>query len=124
MIKFKWISSNSIKEVEKLILEWIWIRRYRIPLAILAVLVLVAFSNAPYVNLFFNSYLIIFVSAILASFILDISDGLLFKAVMVFLIVAIILWFHDRDSAETITNYIFIILFSAVLKVLFSSGKI
>ena len=124
MMVFKKINLDSTKDIEEAILRWIWIRRYRMPLFILAVLLLIGFSNAPYVNLFLNSYLIIFVSAILAPFILDIDDRLLFKAVIVLFTVAFIMWFTDRNSSEAITNYIFIILFSGVVKALFSSGRI
>lgn len=121
---FNKVTLDSAKAIEKTILRGIWIRKYRVPLFILAVLLLMGFSNVPYVNLFFNSYLIIFVSAILAPFILDIDDRFLFKAAIVLLTVAFIMWFNDRDSAEITAHYIFIILFSAVGKALFSSGKI
>lgn len=121
---FNKVTLDSAKDIEKTILRGIWIRRYRLPLFILAVLLLIGFSHAPYVNLFLNSYLIIFVSAVLAPFILDIDDRLIFAAAIVLFTLVLVIWFTDRDSAEAITIYIFIILFSGVVKSLFSSGKI
>lgn len=121
---FKKVNLDSAKDIEETILRWVWVRRYRVPLFILAVLFLIGFSHMSYVNLFFNSYLIIFVSVILAPFILDIDDRPLFKAAIVLFTLVLIMWFTDRDSAEATVNYIFIFLFSAVVKVLFSSGKI
>lgn len=115
---------DSVRNIERIILKWIWIRRYRVPLFILVVVLLLGFSHAPYVNLFFNAYLIFFVSAILAPFILDIDDRPIFATATLFLIIASMVWFSDRDVAEMMVNYVFIILFSGVTKALFSSGKI
>lgn len=124
MSVFDKINFDSAKNIERVILKWIWFQRYRVPLFILAVLLLTGFSLAPYINLFFNSYLIIFMSVVLAPFILDIDDRLFFAIAIVLFTLAFIVWFIDRDNAEAITIYIFIILFSGVVKALFSSGKI
>ena len=124
MSVFDKININSAKNIERIILKWIWVQRYRVPLFVLAVLFLIGISLAPYINLFFNSYLIIFMSVILAPFILDIDDRLFFAIAIVLFTLAFIMWFIDSDSAEAITTYIFIILFSGIVKALFSSGKV
>ena len=58
MKAFKKINRSSLKAIEKPILRWFWVRRYRVPLFVITVILLIAFSKAPYVNLFFNAYLI------------------------------------------------------------------
>lgn len=117
----KMIDRNSAKNLERQILRWIWVRRYRMILFILSVLFLIIFSKAPYVNLFFNSYLIMFVSAILAPLILDIDDKPFFVTIFLFFSILPFVWLTDRDSSQVLTNYIFILLFSAVIKALHSS---
>ncbi|OGE16948.1 hypothetical protein A3F00_02910 [Candidatus Daviesbacteria bacterium RIFCSPHIGHO2_12_FULL_37_11] len=117
---FKKLDAGIVRDIENNILKWIWIRRYKTPIFILAVLLLILISKAPYINLFFNSYLIIFISAILAPLILDIEYKPLFTFSIILFTLALVLWFYDRDSAEAITNYIFIILFSGVIKIIFS----
>lgn len=114
------VNFNLIKYIEKVIADWVWLRRYRIPIFILAVILLVVFSKAPYINLFFNTYLIIFMSVILAPIILDIDDKPLFALAIVLFILTLILWFSDRDGAEAMTNYIYVVLFSGVIKTIFS----
>lgn len=111
-------------DIKRIVLKCIWIRRYRVSPFILAVASLIVFSRIPYVNLFFSYYLIIFISVILAPFILDIDDRLIFLTAIILFTLTLIMWFIDRYSAEMIANYIFIILFSAVGKALFASGKI
>ena len=119
-MSFKRINFHTIENIEKPVLDWICVRRFRIPLFFLTILLLLVFSKAPYVNLFFNYYLIILITSILTPFILDIEDRFFFMAAVVFLILTLFLWFYDRDIAGNITNYTLIILISAVLRI-FSS---
>lgn len=120
MKRIKKIDVNLVKRVEKVVLGWIWIRRYRIALFIILVLLLIAISKAPYINLFFSEYLILFFATILAPFILDINEKPLFILGLFLLILTIILWIIDDDTGGFIINYLFIILFSGIFKIISS----
>lgn len=117
----KKVNPSLAKNLERIFFKWIWIRRYRTLSFILLVLFLIVFSKAPYINLFFNSFLIIFVSTILAPLILNIDDRHLFVILLVFLLLLLPVWLVDRDSAQMLANYIFILIFSAVVKALLTS---
>lgn len=110
-----------IQKIENSFWQWIWQRRYRIPLFFLLVLLIILFSNAPYVNLLFSYFFIIFISLLITPFVLDIDAKYFFILSMIFFVIAFIVWFSDREFAEVIGNYIFIVLFSGVLKAYFSS---
>src|SRR3990167_640286 len=118
MKQIKKIDVNFVKNAEKLIFDWIWIRRYRLTLFGFIILLLVIISKAPYINLFFSDYLVLFFATILAPFILDIDEKPLFILGLFLLILTIILWMIDDDTGGFIINYLFIILFSGVLKII------
>ena len=120
MKRIKKIDVNLANRVEKVILGWTWIRRYRITLFGVIILLLVIISKAPYINLFFSDYLVLFFATILAPFILDIDEKPLFILGLFLLILTIILWMIDDDTGGFIINYLFIILFSGVLKIISS----
>ena len=111
---------KQIKKVEKVVLGWIWIRRYRITLFGVIISLLIIISKAPYINLFFSDYLILFFTTILAPFVLDIDEKPLFILGLFLLLLTFILWIIDDDTGGFIINYLFIILFSGVLKIISS----
>lgn len=121
MSKIRKTDFSFVERVERAIFNWVRARKHRLPFFVLLMLLLIGFSHAPYVNLFFNSYFIVFIATILTPLILDIDDKLIFLTAIVLFTVAFTMWFIDRDSAEIIINYIFIFLFSAVIKALHSS---
>lgn len=117
------INFRIVEKVEVTILKWIQVQRYKLPFFIFIVGSLILLSHAPYINLFFNSYLVILASVVLASFVLDIDAKPFFTASMYLFIFTLVAWFIDRDNAEMIAEYIFIILLSGMLQTLFSSEK-
>lgn len=117
------INFRIVEKVEVTILKWIQVRRYKLPFFIFTVGLLILLSHTPYINLFFSSYLVILISVILAPFILDIDAKPFFTASMYLFIFTLVAWFIDRDGAEMIAEYIFIILLSGILQTLFSSEK-
>lgn len=119
----KKINFEFIKRIERSIFMWAQVRRYRITLFIFVVLLLILLSRAPYTNLFFNSYFVILVGAVLAPFILDIDARPFLVTSMILFVLMFIVWFFDRDNAEAIANYIFILLLSWILRTLFSFEK-
>lgn len=120
MKKIRKIDPNLGKKVEKVIFEWIWIRRYRLTVFGIIILLLIIISKAPYINLFFSEYLILFFTTILAPFVLDIDEKPIFILGMTLLILAFMLWVIDGETGGFIINYLFIILFSGVLKIISS----
>src|SRR3989344_7716148 len=120
VMKIKKMDVNLAKTVEKTIFVWIWIRRYRITLFGIIILLLIIISRAPYINLFFSEYLILFFATILAPFILDIDEKPLFVLSLLLLILTFFLWVIDDDTGGLIINYLFIILFSGMLKLISS----
>src|SRR3989344_3539476 len=106
MKQIKKIDVNFVKNAEKLIFDWIWIRRYRLTLFGFIILLLIIISKAPYINLFFSDYLILFFATILAPFVLDIDDGPLFILSLFFLMLSIVLWVIDEDTGGYVINYL------------------
>ncbi len=113
-----------VENVERSILIWLRVRKYRLSFFIFVVAILFTFSHAPYINLFLNSYLIILISVILAPFILDIDARPFFVIALALFIVTFFMWFFDKNGAETLGEYIFIILLSGVLRTLFAAEKV
>lgn len=112
-----------IEEVEQGVLEWLGRRKYRIPLFVFIVLMIWFISRAPYFNLFFNLYLVVFVSIVLSAFVLDINARLFFAVVPIIFLGALFLWFIEKDIAERLGEYAFIILLSGILRTLFSKEE-
>ena len=101
---------SSLENIEKKFLKFILERRYRLLFFVFVITALLVLSNAPYINLFFNSYLFIFIIILLAPLIIDIDATPLFMVAVVLLCLAPIMWFIDWYTAEIIGNYIFITL--------------
>ena len=120
-MKFKQIDPFLVQKIEKKVWYWIKTRRFRLPFFIFLVAIIIIFFKAPYINLFFNSYFIFFISLILAPFILDIDAKYFFILAVIFFGFAIMLFLLNKDELEMIGNYIFIFLFSGSIKMLFSS---
>lgn len=108
------------ENVGETVLTWILTRKYRLVFFGIVVSLLVAVSHAPYINLLFDSYLIILISTILSPFILNIGARPFFIVSLVLFAVTVIVWFVNWEEAEIITDYIFIILLSGILRELFS----
>lgn len=115
------VNFEIVERVEVSILRWVQVRRYRLPFLIFVVGSLMFLSHAPYINLFFGSYLVILTSVVLTPFILDISAKPFFITFVYLFIFTLVAWFVDKDGAEMIAEYIFIILLSGILRALFSS---
>lgn len=113
-----------VEKVEIVILKWIQVRRHKLPFFIFIVGLLILLSHAPYINLFFSSYLVILASVVLVPFVLDIDTKPFFVISICLFILTLVAWFADRDGAETIAEYIFVTLLSGILRALFSSKKI
>lgn len=111
---------KELQKQEKAFRQWTYVRKYRIPLFVLLVALLYAFSNAPYMNLFLNAYFIILICVILSPFILKIDARFFILAAISLFLYAFIIWFTDQDRAEMIGNYIFILLLTGVMKTYFS----
>ena len=123
MNNFKKINFSQITDLtESAILKWVRIRRYRLLLFIIVVTLLLIFSNAPYINLFLNSYLIILISIALAPLVLNLSARLFFLTALILILPALLLSIspHQEEEAGVIGEYIFILLFSGVVKTFFS----
>lgn len=118
------INFKIVEKVEVGILEWVRVRRYKLPLFIFIIGSLMLLSHTPYINLFFSSYLVILTSVVLTPFILDISAKPFFITFVYLFIFTLVAWFVDNDGAEMIAEYIFIILLSGILRALFSSKKV
>lgn len=115
------ISFSLAESVGEPILTWILARKYRLVFFSMVVGFLVVLSHAPYINLLFDSYLVILASAVLSPFILSIDARPFFIVSLVLFVVTVIVWFVHWEEAEVIADYIFIILLSGVLRELFSS---
>ena len=113
----------DIKDVERNVLGWLEYRKYKLPLFIFTLFMLWILSRAPYINLFFTSYFFILAAVVLAPFILNIDARLFFVSSVVLLLVAFFAWLIDRDTAEKLAEYIFIILLSGILRTLFSADE-
>ena len=112
-----------IDSVESSILEWIRVRKHRLPLFILVVTMLFAFSHAPYINLFLNSYSIIFLSIVLSPLILEINAELFFAGALFLIIPALLLSLGEfnKEEAEIIGNFIFTLLSAGLMRLISSS---
>lgn len=119
---FKKSNTNFIfvESSGKIVLTWILARKYRLVFFSVVVGFLVALSQAPYANLLFDSYLIILVSTVLSPYILSIDARPFFIVSLALFAVTAIVWFVNWEEAEIITDYVFIILLSGVLRELFS----
>ena len=113
----------DIKDVERNVLGWLEYRKYKLPLFIFTLFMLWILSRAPYINLFFTSYFFILTTVVLAPFILNIDARLFFVSSVVLLLVAFFAWLIDRDTAEKLAEYIFIILLSGILRTMFSADE-
>lgn len=126
MSNFKKVNfTELIDSIERVIFHWIRVRKHRLPLLIIIVIMLAIISNAPYINLFLNNYLIIFISVTLAPLILDIGERPFFIAALLLLVLSLlfVLSGHRREEAEMVGGYIFILLFAGLLRIIFSSDK-
>lgn len=111
----------NIEEIESGVLEWLEHRKYRLLLFVFMGAMLWVLAGLPYINLFFNLYLVIFIAVVLAAFVLDINARLFFIVAPALLVVAFLAWFVDKDIAARLVEYIFIILLSGILRTLFSA---
>lgn len=114
-------SFSFAESVGEFVLTWVLVRKYRLVFFSIVVGFLVVLSRAPYINLLFDSYLIILVSMVLSPFILNIGARPFFILSLVLFVVTVIMWFVNWEEAEVIADYILVILLSGVLRELFSS---
>lgn len=123
MKNFKLKYTKIADSVDRFILQWVSKRRYRIPLFILAILITIFISKAPYINLFLNNYLIFFFSAILSSLILDIGAEYFFTLAIILLLPMLVfsLGVYQKDEAKLLAEMTFILLASGTVRLLFSS---
>lgn len=117
------INFTIIEGTEKIIWRWINVRKYRVPFFVLLIGLLIVFSHAPYINLFFNSYFIILIAAILSPFVLKIGYKPFFMVAIALFLFSVVIWFYDQDQSEMIGNYIFILLFAGLMRLIFSLDK-
>ena len=110
----------DLVNLESQFLKLIIKRRHRFLLFIFAMILLVGLYYAPYINLFFSPYLFIFIVALLIPIILDIDAKPLFTFAVGLLICSLLVWFIDPYIAESMAEYIFIVLFSGSLRYLFT----
>lgn len=120
MNKFSGINFSLIENIEEAVWQWFRTRKYRIPLFIVIVVLFVAISRAPYINLFLDSYFIILISAVISPFVLKIDAKPFIMVALLLFLFAFALWFSDKERAEMIGNYIFIFLLSGVARAYFS----
>ncbi len=116
MLKIKLIKLSTEK-LGKNFSNWILSRKYRLILFILVLAVLRASDTVPYVNLIVNPYLIVLIAVVLCPLILDIDPKPLFIIGTMGFLLAALLWFMGQiDEAETLGEYVFIVLISGTLK--------
>lgn len=107
----------SLDKLEKDLGQWLFLRRYRLIVLVVVLSGLVTASKLPYLNVFVSSYLIIFISLVIIPFILKIRAKVLIAIGISLFFVVFIYWIFGRaDEAEKLTEYIYIILLSGVLK--------
>lgn len=116
------LESLNVEKIEKGLAVWVIRKRHRIVLFIFVVSLLITTFFIPYLNLLVNSYVIFSTSLLLAPFILDLDPKLFIITGIFFFFLAFFLWSVNQiEEAETLTEYIYIILLSGSLKALFSS---
>lgn len=113
----------NVESVEKRLFQWVSPRRYRLVFLLFVISMVVAADFVPYVNLFLNSYVVVLISVLLVPFVLDLDSKIFFALGTSCFFLVVILWFIGQtEEAETLTEYIFIILLSGSVKV-FLSGE-
>mgnify|MGYP001606397428 CR=1 FL=1 len=122
MMKFEKFNFTNLEKIEKKLVFWIFRKRHRIVLFIFFLLLLFTAYYIPYLNLFINSYLILSVLLLLALFILDIDSKPFFIIGLTLFFLTFVLWSVNQiEEAETLAEYIYLILLSGSIKALFSS---
>ena len=121
-MKFEKFNFTNLEKIEKKLVFWIFRKRHRIVLFIFFLLLLFTAYYIPYLNLFINSYLILSVLLLLALFILDIDSKPFFIIGLTLFFLTFVLWSVNQiEEAETLAEYIYLILLSGSIKALFSS---
>lgn len=119
---FRKIKFASLDGIERKTIHWIIPRRHRLMFLIFVVLVLRTTEFVPYINLFFNPYLVVLISLVLTPLILDVEPKIFFTVSIACFFLAVFLWFTGQiEEAEVLTEYIFAILLAASFKAFLSS---
>lgn len=111
----KFIFAN-FSVIEQRVLLWMLARRYRIFIFVSVIILLLILPTLPYLNLFIDKNLIIFL--IFLSFIVIFSPEtkLILSIVSVFLVLSMIFYLvEETDAAELLGNYVYGFLFAGTV---------
>ncbi len=109
------------EKIERYLARWFYVKRYRLVAFSFVVLLLLSTFFVPYLNLIVTSYFLILIALVLAPFVLDIDPKIFFVTGITLFFLTFIVWSLGRaEEAESIANYIYIILLSGSLKALLS----
>lgn len=115
-INFNWFDNLGV-----IAGSWIDIRKYRLILFSLVAIILLVFSYTPYTNLLINLTLVIFLSVLMAPFMLDLDEKLYFGVIIFLLFLVLFLYVtNQREEAELVSQLIYILFLSGSLRAIFS----
>ncbi|TSC90507.1 MAG: hypothetical protein G01um10145_179 [Microgenomates group bacterium Gr01-1014_5] len=120
-MEIKKLKLLDVGKVEKYLARWIYTKRYRLITFSFIILLLLSSFFVPYLNLIVTSYLLIFLAFVLAPFVLDIDAKIFIVTGITLFFLTFIVWsLGQTEEAESIANYVYIILLSGSLKALLS----
>lgn len=111
------IAKFNFNKLQQVFLDWISVHKQALMVLALLFLTLKLVASAPYLNLVLDDYFVFATTIFLAIFFINIKLSKLIIIIIILFIISFIFWSLGRfEEAETVTNYIYPILLSGVLK--------
>ncbi len=113
---------STIENLERRIIKWLYIKRYRVLTLSLVILLVILLNFLPYISLFFNMYFAILVITFLTPIILDLNIRPFIFLGLLLILLSYFFWiFYQTDDAETLAEYAFIFFLAGSFKAMISS---